>query len=452
MTKRTELPWLSGLALALVCLFAVAPSSFADTGTDITLQGGDTSVNNTTTNGYEQPLANLSRSEALQQHELGSEGFRRNFARAAVGGAIRIGPKFNNVSCVSCHTHAGRGVPVFSRTGSQAVVKVSSRFGNPSLPGGPIPVPKLGLQLGDHAISGIKPDVAIRLSWQMVAGSYPDGTPYHLREPRLSIKPLGASVPRSIMTSLRRPPPVFGVGLLDAIDDESIQALADPSDTNHDGISGRINTVWDVVKERRSIGKFGWKAAAPTVMQQIATAYAADMGVSNPVMPPGAKKPDIDYHALLLTIFHSQTLAVPQARDQNVPAVIRGKEIFQSLQCNSCHIMTLITGRHDIPELSHQTIHPFTDLLLHDLGPGLADNRPEFRASGSEWRTPPLWGIGLTKSALNGGKENYLHDGRARTLEEAILWHGGEGKAARERFEQLSREDRAKLIEFLRSL
>lgn len=439
------------LLIPLLLSFTIGVA-LADPGNDIALEGGDTTVDVESAHAYEQPLANLSSSDALQQHDFGGEGFRKNFARSPIGGKIRIGPQFNNVSCVSCHMNAGRGAPVFSRSGSQAVVKISRSSGQSALPGGPVPVPNLGLQLRDHAIRGIKPDGSIRIRWQATDGSYPDGTPYQLRKPKIIVSGVGSTFTHTTLTSVRRPPPVFGVGLLDAIEGKTIQELADPSDVDHDGISGRPNRVWDLVKKRISLGKFGWKAAAPTVTQQIATAYAVDMGVSNPLIPVGDRSPDIDRHALLKTIFHSQTLAVPRARNQDSPDVIRGKALFSSLGCSKCHTMTLMTGKHAISQLSHQTIHPFSDLLLHDMGPELADNRPEFGASGSEWRTPPLWGIGLTRLALRGGGENYLHDGRARTLEEAILWHGGEAAATNERFQALQVEERARLISFLRSL
>jgi CxxC motif-containing protein (DUF1111 family) len=242
------------------------------------------------------------------------------------------------------------------------------------------------------------------------------------------------------------------MGLLDAIPSSKIASLADPNDSNRDGISGKANVVWDIDRQAKVIGKFGWKATSPSVSQQVATAYAIDMGVTNPLIPLGAINPDIDQQSLSGTIFYNQTLAVPAARAQTSQLVQRGKNLFISHNCNGCHVMTLDTGKYPLKELSNQRIHPFTDLLLHDMGQELADNRPEFEASGSEWRTPPLWGIGLTAKVLTRGEENYLHDGRARSIEEAILWHGGESESAKQSFLSSQAEDRQALITFLRSL
>jgi len=245
---------------------------------------------------------------------------------------------------------------------------------------------------------------------------------------------------------------VFGAGLLEAVDAASILALADPDDSDSDGISGRANMVWNQRERRTAVGKFGLKAAAPTVLQQVATAYSTDMGVTNPIFPMGDRPADISQSVLGLTVFYTQTLAVPKARDQDNAAVRSGRVTFQALGCAGCHMQTLTTGQHSIVELSNQTIHPFTDLLLHDMGEGLADGRPEFLATSREWRTTPLWGIGLTETVLRGGEVTYLHDGRARTLEEAILWHGGEAEASQRRFVEIAASEREALIRFLRSL
>jgi CxxC motif-containing protein (DUF1111 family) len=245
---------------------------------------------------------------------------------------------------------------------------------------------------------------------------------------------------------------VFGVGLLEAVDAGTIIDRADPDDVDLDGISGRANIVWNQRERRTSIGRFGFKAASPSVLQQVAAAYSTDMGVTNPLFPMGDRIPDITRATLDLTAFYTRTLAVPRARAQNDPAVIRGQETFEILGCAKCHTPTLLTGQHSIPQLAHQTIHPFTDLLLHDIGDGLADGRQEFLASPREWRTTPLWGIGLTQTVLGNGEATYLHDGRARTLEEAILWHGGEAETSQKGFVGLAANERDALIQFLRSL
>ena len=209
--------------------------------------------------------------------------------------------------------------------------------------------------------------------------------------------------------------------------------------------------MWDVALGRRRLGRFGFKAASPSLRQQVAAAYATDMGVTNPVFHPPRERAEISQKTLDATTFYSATLAVPQARDQETAAVRQGHVAFLEMGCASCHVETLSTGAATVPALAFQEIHPFSDLLLHDMGAGLADNRPEFSATGTEWRTSPLWGIGLADTVL-GRSATYLHDGRARTLEEAILWHGGEAELSRERFRTANKPSRDDLITFLRSL
>ena len=219
--------------------------------------------------------------------------------------------------------------------------------------------------------------------------------------------------------------------------------------------------VWDVVEQQKTIGRFGWKAGNPTLLQQTAGAYNQDMGVTNPLFPVDncvgqiqcdslADDPEIDMQALRTATFYSQSLGVPARRNADDPKVRNGKIIFSALNCNACHQPAFTTGQHEFAFLTNQPIHPYTDLLLHDMGEGLADGRSEFDADGHEWRTPPLWGIGLTYTV--GGHTRFLHDGRARNLEEAILWHGGESLDSRDAFMRLSKQEREDLIAFLESL
>lgn len=440
------------------CLFVVSivlEVPFLAFAQDIELEGGDTTVSDDSISAFGHPLANLSSATSLGKHDLGEKGFRRDFSREPIRGQIRVGPRFNNVSCIFCHTNNGRGEPKIGRRRSESVVKVSANAlndGKTPFHGGPVPLPGLGLQILDHALFGVRPEATVKLDWEPVSGAFEDGTPYSLRRPVVSLSSKGKKLPTDIMMSLRRPPPIFGSGLIDAIDVGTLRVLADPEDLNHDGISGKVNVVWEVARKRLSVGKFGFKAGAPSALQQIATAYAVDMGVTNPIVQLSDRAPDIDRQRLDRTVFYTQTLAVPRARYQNLPEVQLGKLLFTSLSCHGCHVMTLSTGQHLIPELSNQVIHPFSDFLLHDMGPDLADNRPEFSASGSEWRTTPLWGIGLTSLALNGGEVTYLHDGRARSLQEAIIWHDGEASRAKQGFLALGNDDRAALIAFLNSL
>ena len=420
---------------------------------DLSLEGGDTTVTDSSSQAYGQLLANAKSSAIQDKHDLGRSGFDRDFARTKVNGKIRVGPLFNNVSCVGCHINNGRGTPSFGNKASQSVIKVSLPSGKPGVPNGPVPLPSLGNQLHDHAISNVRPDVRIALKWDLIEGQYSDGTRFELRSPKLSISARGVKrLPVDMLTSLRRSPAVFGSGLLESIDQATILSAADPDDLNGDGISGRPNMVWDLKARATKIGRFGFKAAAPSVIQQIANAYAIDMGVTNPLVRLKDKQVDISQKILDATTFYTRTLAVPRSRSTDSQREVSGKAIFISIGCNSCHLLTLVTGSSDISELSHQTIHPLTDLLLHDMGSELDDGRVEFQALGSEWRTTPLWGIGLTATALAGAPESYLHDGRARTLEEAILWHGGEAQRSSDQFKALNSDQRDSLISFLRSL
>lgn len=440
-------------ALVSLSVAHTTPTSFA-LDEDITMQGGDTSVSDGSPSAYNHTAPNISDAAAVALHEVGQTGFLRNFGRVEVRGAIRLGPTFNAPSCVSCHGGNGRGALRITRreVGSDTVVKVSLRTGRTSTPGGPVAIPGIGLQVRDHAVAPNVPEALVRVIWRSWAGAYGDGTPYTLRSPVVRLSHTSNPIPRSAMRSLRRAPPIFGSGLLDAVSDAEILKRADPSDTDGDGISGRPNIVWDAQSRRRAVGRFGFKASSPTLRQQIAAAYATDMGVTNPLFKAGTKSAEIPASILNSTTFYSATLGVPMARNQGNRTVTRGRALFSQFGCHSCHTPTVTTAIGAHAALSHQTIHPFSDLLLHDMGEGLADNRPDFSATGGEWKTTPLWGIGLTERVLNGRLATYLHDGRARSLEEAILWHGGEASAAQARFKQSSAAERAALIAFLRSL
>lgn len=440
-------------ALVSLYLAYAIPVSFA-LDEEITMQGGDTSVSDSSPSAYDHIAPNLNEAAAVALHEVGQTGFLRNFGRVKIRGALRLGPTFNAPSCVSCHGGNGRGALRVTRraVGSDTVVKVSLPRGKPSVPGGPVAVPTIGLQIRDHAIAKHHPEALVRIIWRNEAGAYSDGIPYTLRTPALRLSKNKTPIPRGVLTSLRRAPPIFGTGLLDAVSDAEILSRADPFDLNSDGISGRANTVWDVQTRATAVGRFGFKASTPNLRQQVAAAYATDMGVTNPLFKRGTKTPEIPARILDATTFYSATLGVPMARDQSDPTVIFGRALFTQFGCHSCHTPTLTTGPGLHPALSNQTIHPFSDLLLHDMGEGLADHRPDFSATGNEWRTTPLWGIGLTEQVLKGRPATYLHDGRARSIEEAILWHGGEASAAQSRFRAASVTEREALIRFLRSL
>jgi CxxC motif-containing protein (DUF1111 family) len=306
-----------------------------------------------------------------------------------------------------------------------------------------------------------QPEITAAISYVENRGMFSDGTPFQLRVPTYTLTGMYAALPPGVLFSPRVAPAVFGLGLLEAVPEGQIVSRADPRDRNRDGISGRANYVWDAVKGRKALGRFGWKANVPNLIQQTAGAYNGDMGVTSDLFPaescegqfPGCESHPVEIEAGVVAdvALYTQTLAVPARRDLDDPVTRRGESVFYAVGCNGCHTPTLRTGRlRGVPEVSNQVIHAYTDLLVHDMGPGLADDRPDFQASGREWRTPPLWGIGLVETV--NGHTNFLHDGRARTLLEAVLWHGGEARTARYKVTRLRQQDRDALIAFLESL
>ncbi|MCJ2544516.1 di-heme oxidoredictase family protein [Thermostichus vulcanus] len=421
--------------------------------------GGETTVWNRTSTAYEQPAPNLSPGWA-RLHAMGDITFEARFVAAPAPVNPGLGPVFNNNSCAGCHLKNGRGLA----EKGQRVVRVSQlqsleeRDPVPSPWGWEVmapnsntpPVPGIGTQVQEKAIRGYRPEAKVELTWRELKGHYGDGTTYSLRFPEVNLYTLESQSIDNVLLSLRIPQPVFGVGLLEAIPEAELLHQADPEDVNQDGISGRPNFVWDAVHQKISLGRFGWKANTPNLEQQTAAAYVNDMGVTNPLFPAADGSHDIDEATLRATTVYVQTLAVPARTLWRDPTVQQGEKLFAQAQCTACHLPQLRTGSHEIAALQNQIIHPYTDLLLHDMGEELADHRPDFAATGKEWRTPPLWGIGLSQTVLP--YSGYLHDGRARNLEEAILWHGGEAERSREAFRNMTAEEREALIYFLRSL
>ena len=357
----------------------------------------------------------------------------------------KLGPKFANRSCVACHVNNGRALPpAIGAPMLQSVVKVGSdATGSPH--------PTLGSVLQPQSTSGPTEGSAMIASYTTTSGQYGDGAPYSLQKPNYAFS---GTTPQYF--SVRIAPQLVGMGLLEAVSESTIMALADPDDTDHDGISGRIQTVNDPQTGQQRLGRFNYKAGKARVSHQVAGALNNDMGVTTSIFPildgettngvPELTDADLDKLTRYIAL-----LGVSARRDLTDTQALRGEQLFGSANCVKCHAATLTTSPyHPQAELRNQTIHPYTDLLLHDMGPGLADNMGELGTTGSEWRTSPLWSIGLT-AGVSGG-EAYLHDGRARSLGEAILWHGGEGAAAKEAFRTMSAADRAALIKFLRSL
>jgi len=360
--------------------------------------------------------------------------------------AGKLGPRFYMVSCVSCHVNDGRGLPpAVNTTLTNMVTKVSTASGGAD--------PNLGRSLQPGNTGGAAEGSVRITSWTTTNGTYGDGTSYQLQSPNYAFT---GPVPSNY--SVRNTPQIVGIGLLEAVAESTIISLSDPNDSNGDGISGRVQTVIDPLTGQTRMGRFGWKASQPSVKHQIAFALNVDMGVTNSVFPnpdcgsaqtgcgpSGTELSDSDLNDL---VKYTALLGVAARRNLNDTQVQQGETLFTSAGCVKCHTPTLTTSQfHPFTELRSQTIHPYTDLLLHDMGPGLADNLTDGIASGSEWRTAPLWSIGLT-AGVSGGQA-YLHDGRARNLAEAILWHGGEANAAKEAFRTMSASNRAALLAFL---
>ncbi|MEM8554151.1 MAG: di-heme oxidoredictase family protein [Pseudomonadota bacterium] len=390
-----------------------------------------------------------------------------------------LGPLYNARACSLCHVNDGRGHPP-----AHADDRTTSFVLRISVPGGPSPDgiadwmassphPTYGLQLQDAGTPGMLAEHRLSVTYEEVEVPLSGGEIAMLRKPTYGSNDLGyGPMDPQAMTSPRVAPQMIGLGLLEAIPTADILALADPDDLDGDGISGRPQIVPSLEFGRPMLGRFGHKAIMPTLHEQNADAFANDIGISSPLKPDpwgdctaaqtscrAAYHGDdterggfeVSAEALDLVTLYTQNLAVPARRDVDDQEVLRGKQVFHETGCISCHTPKHVTARiPDRPDHSFQLIWPYTDLLLHDMGEGLADHRPEGRATGREWRTPPLWGIGLTENI--SGHTQFLHDGRARSLLEAILWHGGEAQAQRDTVVTMPPADRSALIRFLESL
>ena len=428
--------------------------------------GGDTTAFDRTRNAFSLSARNLTNLER-RTFEVGDSFFNQNWVTAPASTDARdgLGPTFNAQSCSSCHTHDGRGRPPEAADDPTRGLLLRLSLPGTDRYGAPLPITNYGGQLQDRAVGPVPPEGSINLTYTEISGAYADGQPYTLLSPRYAIAdPAFGPLPAGAMLSPRVAPAVFGAGLLAAIPEADLLAQADPEDVDGDGISGRPNMVWDWRKGAVSLGRFGWKANQPTVEQQVAAAFLGDIGITSVLFPeencppiqtacqaaPNGGAPELPAERLRKITFYNRTLAVPAMRNLEDPQVAAGAKLFLSAGCATCHTPRYVTGESDTPALSRQTIYPYTDLLLHDMGAGLADNRPDFLADGREWRTPPLWGLGLI--ATVNGHSRLLHDGRARNLSEAILWHGGEAAQSRDNFIALSQQERAALIAFLNAL
>jgi CxxC motif-containing protein (DUF1111 family) len=429
------------------------------------LSGGEGTVFDTSRQAYSLAARNLKEARR-DRFFVGNALFNRNWVTApsSTTGLDGLGPTFNATGCSACHFKDGRGQPPESE--GEPFVGLLLRLSVPgeNEHGGPVPEPHYGDQFNHHSILGVAPEGSAAVTYTELPGAYDDGTPYTLATPSYTFADLAfGALDSGVLVSPRVAPGMQGLGLLEALDGEVIEAAADPDDLDGDGISGRVNHVWDVESGSKRLGRFGWKANQPSLKQQNAGAALGDVGISSRLFPsqncPPVQtdcsaattggSPELEDDKLDDITFYAHFLAVPARRD--VVESRAGEALFERTGCASCHTPHFETGTlADFPELSNQEIHPYTDLLLHDMGDALADGRPDFEATGGEWRTPPLWGLGLV-SRVNG-HTRLLHDGRARNAEEAVLWHGGEAEPARDAFRKLSEADREALLFFLESL
>lgn len=433
---------------------------------------------------FSHPSANLT-FEGRQQFLVGNGLFRKNWVSSpsSTQASDGLGPMFNARSCQGCHTKDGRGtVPGFDPLDRGDTVALLLRLSVPpytdeqrqQLASGHLPLvpePVYGLQLQNFSVAGVPSEGRLEIDYAPVTVQLNGGESATLMKPTYRIEDLGYGPMREdVQISPRIAQPMIGLGLLEAIHPADI--LANANADHGDGISGRPNWVHDLRTGQRTLGRFNWKASQPTVEQQSAAAFSNDMGLSNPLFPahegectqaqpdcqnkPHGAQSQLGEHEVPAELMdfvttYSVNLAVPQRRDASDARVLAGKKLFYQANCVACHVPKYVT-RRDAARQEHrfQLIWPYTDMLLHDMGEGLADNVSEHEASGSEWRTPPLWGIGLTRTV--NPNATWLHDGRARSLLEAVLWHGGEAQAARDRVVAMTPDERADLIRFLESL
>jgi len=459
-------PALLALSLAVCLACSDGEASPVDDGEE--LPGGATTNSLLFGSNVFLPAAdNISR-ENMRMFQTGNAFFNQAWTVAPSSTESRdgLGPLFNARSCSACHFKDGRGRPPLE--GELEFESMLLRIGTGELGenGDPLPDPTYGDQLQPFGTSDVPGEGNPRVSYASIPGQFADGEAYELLSPSYGVEAPshGPPVP-DLRISPRVAPAMIGMGLLEAIPESRLLELADPDDEDGDGISGRINRVWSVEAQAPNVGRFGWKAEQPSVRQQVAGAFIGDLGISSSVFPAqectpseteclaavSGGDPEIADRLFDRVVRYSELLAVPRRLTFEDEDVLRGKQRFTEIGCASCHAPSHRTSDSAaLEEVRDQPIWPYTDLLLHDMGEELSDQRPSYEAAGNEWRTPPLWGLG--HYAVVNGHDRLLHDGRARGVAEAILWHGGEGQAARERFAALPLADRLDLITFVESL
>lgn len=444
-------------AVLVVCVLALARPAVAEES--------DVTTDDATREAYAQPIPSLPESDRAEFFK-GRSLVRQVWVippsenREIAG----LGPLYNRFSCIACHAGNGRGFAPSTAQEPMRTMLVRLSIPGTDEHGGPKPDPAYGGQLNENGVPGVPGEGRAEVRYTEHAIQLKGGEQVMLRKPDITFVDLAyGDFPPDILTSPRVAPPLYGLGLLQAVPEADIVALADAPKPK--GIKGKVNRVWDAEQQKTVLGRFGWKANVPSLRQQIAGAYVGDMGITSPLFPdenctakqeacrhsPSAGNPELSKAQLDASEFYHFALAAPRQRNTGDKQVKRGSVLFKQAQCSACHVPQLKTGEFaPLPALSHQTIHPYTDLLLHDMGEALADHRPDYLATGREWRTPPLWGIALAQKVEP--RAGFLHDGRARTLLEAVLWHGGEGTEAARMVENMAADDRNALLRFLESL
>ena len=472
MTTRAKA--LAAAACAALAGFAWQTRAAADGDLQGELTAGDATVFATGRNAFSFPLATLGDDERAR-FAVGNSFFRRNWVEAPSSTSARdgLGPHFIARSCGGCHVQDGRGAP--PDLADEPTVALLMRLSVPGDGGkaGVVPEPTYGDQFNTAAIPGVVPEGRVVISRSPIHGRFADGTRYTLQAPAYAFADLGyGPMARDVQVSPRIAPQLAGVGLLEAIPEAEILRNAAVQAAAPGPVKGRVNRVWDGFAQDWRVGRFGWKANVATVAQQTAGAFLGDIGITSDVLPgqacttaqrdclaaiPGGRDggPEIDARTLGDVVFYQATLAPAARRDVDDPQVRRGATLFAQAQCSACHRPSYVTAAPPLPAFSSPRvaglrIWPYTDLLLHDMGEALADGRPDFGASGRQWKTPPLWGVGLVHDV--NGHRRLLHDGRADGVLEAVLWHGGEAEAAKQQVLQMSRDERDALVKFVESL
>ncbi|MDL2336606.1 MAG: di-heme oxidoredictase family protein [Pseudomonadota bacterium] len=477
-SRRFGVCCVMALSAGAVGLQAASPSDPPGRNVADEKPGGDTTVFADGLNAFSFPAANLSEDERTR-FVIGNSFFRRNWVQAPSSTTARdgLGPHFIARSCGGCHVQDGRGAPPDAKRGTpEQPVALLMRL---SIPGaaeptaGVKPDPVYGDQFDNASVQGVRPEGEVTIRHTPVRGRFADGTAYTLSRPLYGFRNLAyGPMARGVMVSPRIAPQMIGVGLIEAIPEVEILRNASDQAAAGGAVRGVPNRVWDAYAGQPMIGRFGWKANVASIVHQTAGAFRGDMGITSALFPTETctptqtdclqaphgnhgNAPEIDDKTLGDVVFYESTLAPPARRQPDDPQVLQGQRLFAQAECSSCHRPSYVTGAGLFPALTSralnaQQIWPYTDVLLHDMGEGLADGRPDFAATGRQWKTPPLWGIGLIKDV--NGHTTLLHDGRARGVLEAILWHGGEAGGSQQKVIKMSKQDRAALVKFVESL